>query len=60
MSSLVEQIGAIINAKFDRPEAARIVARTALMALIYLEGPHAAAEEAYRIADEMADATAAK
>ncbi len=56
MSRFVEQVGALIEAEPDRSEAARIVARTALMALVYLDGPHSAAEVAYRLADEMAEA----
>ena len=51
---MIQTVGSIIQDAEDPKEMARAVVRTALMALMALDGPALACEYAYRLADEMA------
>lgn len=55
-AEVTAQVGKAVATAEDRKQAAYQATRAGLMALLYYLGPEEAAETAYRLADEMADA----
>lgn len=60
MTHLASGIGQMIQDAPDPEAEAKSIMRLAAMSLIYLTSAHNAADFAYQLADEMADATRAE